>query len=1115
MRLLPRFSRMSKRKKDPEDSSQDIANQLPLTKESILPWLNANGVSHAELIAKKFEEEELWGDTLMDLFNMGIQTFLQSLNEFKFKDVIGEKVMTKGNQMKIKRSLENIARNSKGLDMNMFNHTPSKPLFTELSVFEKFAIEEAPRRMEPRACQTETIQAARRLFGADHELQPLKASQRAIFQKDQEIKDRQPRQSKEFLCHISICGQPVDKDSDEGLWCKVCEKAFHLRCLTPSDEKQKCPCVDPNNDHFKRSFLGVLPTGSGKTKLFALLPFALGSLLKLQRVMFLTTNGKDDLIAEYESLKNKGAFPKFLGEEFAVRFVRSIPKIAEAEPRRGASPDILIVNIQKAVDAKDGRISLREMIKNYNPDIVLVDEAHHAEAPSWKILLKELSESVLDKEKQIIFMTATPLRGDNTEFETFLKCRCQYYLYSRRLAEAEKIIKRTTPCPVGTKSRAELEEELKELQSKEDNTKHEKKGKTAEKNEKEKRKTIYMLPQYFEPLFEEAKKQLDMMRVTRHENEKPFMHRVLGVLNETHEAEFAAEEWNKWKPAHNGRIYRAGEAVRSHPSHECLISGSGQLHKAWFASLSCGLASIHGGMSKAKQKQILDRFDETGEKYGQDSIDVLFNCRLLGEGYNNKALSIILLLAPPQALQSLSQIAGRALRFLGKDELGDQKLDHNNNTARLIYPQWKDIEAVVERYMNCEDENAENILKNWVKGTETLSELHSKFRMQQDLSGNVAERYRNIPELRQAYDNALEKQLEANGNDYPTVVIAEKLILAQIEGYDEDEVVRILDFGSADGRRLQRHLEKKLQNKAIRCTIELYCIDYSLTETSSSSSSSSSSSPAAAAATECKEIRVRLVQANFCNDTEVKSALREKGWPESAGEWNFADFAIFSQSLMTTDCNKGLEVAAALMKPESTLYLAFNWDTFAGGRSKFDAQKMAAFGEAMAGCGWQHVKRNHSGNDKYAHFDMIRGKNTIDFDKMSRVPALLGRPTKNDGAPKSSRDLKNLNKKMLEQLCRDNKVNAKGSVKVLRERLAEHFGLTLYGGRCHFSWEVDEPSANDSAPAQKKKPSSKRTAKRGDINENSGFAEFNFEFVDLLLTWQDDSNFDSDIYPFD
>lgn len=191
--------------------------------------------------------------------------------------------------------------------------------------------------------------------------------------------------------------------------------------LLKSDEIERRPAIPA---------LIVTPTGSGKSAMIAMLLY----LLQAHKAAIITPsheiskqiaatlglyNDKKSFFEKAELLKEKNDLDKFLERP------QLIQKSSEVFQ---AASNLCIVNAQKfggksgaslinKVNAKDEEVvsDINEFFRQF--DLLLIDEAHHYPAETWKRIVNAFSTYSREGQfKKIVFLTATPYRNQNNEF---------------------------------------------------------------------------------------------------------------------------------------------------------------------------------------------------------------------------------------------------------------------------------------------------------------------------------------------------------------------------------------------------------------------------------------------------------------------------------------------------------------------------------------------------------------------------------------------------------------------------------------------------------------------------------------------------------------------------
>ena len=159
------------------------------------------------------------------------------------------------------------------------------------------------------------------------------------------------------------------------------------------------PQINPQNRN--GIALVVLPTGCGKTGVAILASYALNA----KRVLVITPSiiiSRQIYEAYGSFLTDHGVIPNAPEATQAALPTRSLIK-KSSEIRPGLSSMVMVVNAHKIGGQSCVKI---EDIPNKHDgpgyDLVIVDEAHHYPAPTWRLLVDHFSNS------RRLFLTATP-----------------------------------------------------------------------------------------------------------------------------------------------------------------------------------------------------------------------------------------------------------------------------------------------------------------------------------------------------------------------------------------------------------------------------------------------------------------------------------------------------------------------------------------------------------------------------------------------------------------------------------------------------------------------------------------------------------------------------------
>ncbi|PFJ54287.1 hypothetical protein COI99_09620 [Bacillus cereus] len=360
-----------------------------------------------------------------------------------------------------------------------------------------------------------------------------------------------------------------------------------------------------------RESLIIMPTGSGKTGVMAMLPFGLSK----GRVLVITPGRivRKTVFKEFDSITNpentfwykrkvildRSKFPKsYLYQGFNSKDEEAKQQVL----RKLDLSDIVITNIHKIVGSSE-EVNLKELVDRDFFDMIIIDEAHHVAADMWQNTLDYFNAS------KIIKLTATPFRSDNLKISTH-----EYDpIFEYTLAEA-------------------IEDGLLKNVVKAE-------GIPGELN-------------FHDPdsgkdySLEEAKKILG----------NDWINRTIAM----------DETCSKQVINHTKEILELKR--KSYPNHQVLAitcnDDHAQLVTKWFED--CGLSCTYVS-SRLSPEQIEIRLND----FANGQYDVMVNIQMLGEGYDNPNISVISIFRPFKTLSPYAQAIGRGLRKIHSQDQHD------------------------------------------------------------------------------------------------------------------------------------------------------------------------------------------------------------------------------------------------------------------------------------------------------------------------------------------------------------------------------------------------------------------------------------------------------------
>ena len=413
-------------------------------------------------------------------------------------------------------------------------------------------------------------------------------------------------------------------------------------------------------------FMVVLPTGCGKTFITALVPYMLDAtkvliILPTKQLSRQIFTELTKVYSERHAIGFTGckqyAQPKLLHIkdkeyilgpdinivvthiQFLAKGERSKNKAQvhddDAEEEEKASDEVESEEPNTA-DKKQLHPDALALFQKFKPDLVNVDEAHHDEAASWRGVRAATFEH--NNQCKYILQTATPLRGDGRKYglrNDTTEGMEHYYIYPRKDAEIDKYIKKTIFHPVQVSFGDKCKGRCYEDQT------------------------------YCDIMITAA---VETLRVQRDSCDGvPF--RMLVTTRRKQDAESGAERFNELSSAHGWKL---------HAAH------------------------INGDVPTDQRDKLLMAFSVSAASDlmpGERLIDVMFQCELLGEGYDNPWISVSTFLNPALSVGKLGQYNGRAIRTPPLSAFNNARvLPVAAMQAHMFYPDFKNVRDIVDEY---------------------------------------------------------------------------------------------------------------------------------------------------------------------------------------------------------------------------------------------------------------------------------------------------------------------------------------------------------------------------------------------------------------------------------
>jgi ubiquinone/menaquinone biosynthesis C-methylase UbiE len=185
---------------------------------------------------------------------------------------------------------------------------------------------------------------------------------------------------------------------------------------------------------------------------------------------------------------------------------------------------------------------------------------------------------------------------------------------------------------------------------------------------------------------------------------------------------------------------------------------------------------LHSSCTDALKTSILAGFQ--ADTRNSNFVDVVFQPRMLAEGYNNSWISVTVLLENIQSSSVVAQTHGRALRT--------SRTEHESETASrayLVYPEQ--LSRVVDQYRDGKDEDISMLFER----PQSSIQIHQRLRKM-----NHRQAFESMREVFDKYHDEY-ASIRENWDVFPAEAIADHLFKRFLDSKSTKRTFRIIDFG--------------------------------------------------------------------------------------------------------------------------------------------------------------------------------------------------------------------------------------------------------------------------------------------------------------------------------
>jgi len=654
-------------------------------------------------------------------------------------------------------------------------------------------------------------------------------------------------------------------------------------------------------------FMVILPTGCGKTAVIALTPFMVDAekvLLILPGVV-LRQQAESALHTMYSG---KHAIGKAGGAGDSSELVAVRTWSTTTKPDNAG--DVIVANIHQLIAKKDKKSTedvttkdkkssedvttinscFKELLEKANPkvDLVIVDEGHHSSANSWDAVHKAAVEA--NPNCKIVLLTATPARGDGKDYGFKRDADPKdIYIYKRKDAIQLGLIKRTEHHKVDI--------------------------------------THYMSTNHFAKLDPAVRRKEDYIWM--------ILMPAVAKLRELRAA--CRDQADKERPLRMlVTVYANKDAIAV-----AKLFNARSVERTW----GLKAAAITASTSDDERNAFLHNFacdtnDAREFRLKKEIIDVVVQCQLLGEGYDNSYICISAFVSPCKSVGTFAQFHGRAIRR----PAWFQEIDHQPQAmvAHTYLPVGKgseDVQPILKEYDEGTDETTDSMFddgdafKSLKHAHVILGKMGSDEGVRELANSNTFDNYHDLYSAkRNAGEPDEDSKISPRWDPSPAEKVAEMIFSKFQDGAQNggSKLLDIIDFGCGrDGLLEEKLYEKVSLERDGAGKVTVLALDL-VPFAGADALTAKGSRATALDITQTGDFTRFVCQTSAGNYSQVVDKFNAHSY----------DVAVFCLAFMfRDDFARGLCAAARMLKPGGRIYIVLDIFKFGGRMQSNNAHK--------------------------------------------------------------------------------------------------------------------------------------------------------------------------------